>query len=147
MPTAGGSAGWSSVWPTISLVLVSASTVTCRWISSWLKVCSWWTTKSSRSSSAKAMVIASSTSSGKYPQASISERRSFLVVPNLMSAILPCPTDSHHASSSSVSLASVGKGATSSSRQPASVGKGATGFCLDDQASTTTPFRRASEEG
>ena len=49
----GGSAGWSSVWPTINRVWVSASTVTCRWISSWLKVGSWWTTKSIRSSPAR----------------------------------------------------------------------------------------------
>jgi len=37
--------------------------------------------------------MASSTSSGKYPHASISVRRSFLVEPSLMSVILPRPSD------------------------------------------------------
>jgi hypothetical protein len=39
-------------------------------------------------------MIASSTSSGKYPHASISARRSFLVEPILMPIILPRSTHS-----------------------------------------------------
>src|SRR5512133_209723 len=77
-----------------SRVGVSASTVTWRWISSRLNVGSWCTTKSSSSSSASASMIASSTSSGKYPHASISARSSFLVEPILMPIILPRTTDS-----------------------------------------------------
>ena len=66
MPVSGGSAGLVVGVPDDQAgVGVSASTVTWRWISSWLKVGSWWTTKSIRSSSATARVIVSSTSSGK----------------------------------------------------------------------------------
>src|SRR5215218_5341239 len=77
----------------MSRVGVRARIVTCRWISSWLKVGSWWTTKSTSSSSPTATMTVSSTSSGKYPHASISARSSRPVDPNLMLIILPRSAD------------------------------------------------------